>query len=191
MRIGILAWGSLVYDWRDLKIENDQWFSDGPMLPIEFARISKKSKKLTLVICPVFNEIQTHYTISKCTTIEEAINELADREETDVENIGCINFKKGTIETKKMKTELKKTFSLWNSQHNFDALIWTDLNENFLPRFKKPFSLEASIEYLESLLSKPELFKDASDYILKTPEQTATKHRKALTEFLNKHMSLK
>ena len=86
-----------------------------------------------------------------------------------------------------MVQELKKTLSLWNLTHDFDALIWTDLKENFkTSEIEKPFSLEASIQYLDSLKGKA--LKDAADYILKAPPQTTTRHRKQLTDFITKKM---
>lgn len=184
MKIGILGWGSLYYDKRQLKILDDKWYSDGPILPIEFARISSKSKKLTLVISPAFDEVRSYYAISALNDLETAIQNLAEREETIVNNIGHINFKTGAVKTKKMEAELKKSLAIWNMQHNFDALIWTDLNENFNASINIPFSLEASLKYLENLHTDE--FERAADYILKAPLQTATKHRTALTDFIKK-----
>jgi hypothetical protein len=184
MKIGILGWGSLHYDKRELKIVDDKWYLDGPVLPIEFARISSKSKKLTLVISPAFDEVRSYYAISTLNDLEAAITNLAEREETGVNNIGHINFKTGVIKTKKMETELKKSLAIWNMQHNLDALIWTDLNENFKASINTPFSLEASLKYLEDL-PKDE-FERAASYILKAPLQTTTKHRPALTDFIKK-----
>jgi hypothetical protein len=36
MRIGVPGWGSLIWDLRDLEIE-DHWHVGGLMLPVEFA----------------------------------------------------------------------------------------------------------------------------------------------------------
>ena len=52
MNIAILGWGSLVPDPRGLPIA-DGWHQAGPVLPIEFSRISKDGQRagcLTLVI---------------------------------------------------------------------------------------------------------------------------------------------
>jgi len=48
MRIAVLAWGSLVWDARELAIECD-FEPSGPRLPVEFCRISGDGR-LTLVV---------------------------------------------------------------------------------------------------------------------------------------------
>ena len=50
MKIAILGWGSLLWQPKDLQFDKEiGWSKNGPMLPIEFARISKDGR-LTLVI---------------------------------------------------------------------------------------------------------------------------------------------
>lgn len=48
MAIGIIGWGSLIWAHGELKL-GSRWFHDGPVLPLEFARISKRDR-VTLVI---------------------------------------------------------------------------------------------------------------------------------------------
>lgn len=183
MKIGIIAWGSLIYDSSILKIADDKWFNDGPEIPIEFARISKNNR-LTLVIYPAFDKVKTYYSLSSLGNLEEAIKNLAEREGTDIKNIGYINFKTGESRSKKMEPELKKNISIWNIAKNLDAIIWTDLNENFIAKLKHQFSLETSIRYLDSL--SDEDFMLAKEYIINAPNQTQTRNRNALMSFINK-----
>ncbi len=50
MKIAILGWGSLLWQPKDLQFDKGiGWSENGPMLPVEFARISKDGR-LTLVI---------------------------------------------------------------------------------------------------------------------------------------------
>ncbi len=54
-RIAILGWGSLLWDKRpDFDEQHDDWQFDGPVLPLEFCRVSSsRGGVLTLVIDPV------------------------------------------------------------------------------------------------------------------------------------------
>ena len=48
MKIAVLTWGSLVWERRELQAASD-FVADGPLLPIEFCRISRDGR-LTLVL---------------------------------------------------------------------------------------------------------------------------------------------
>jgi len=52
MTIAILGWGSLLWDKNhDFDNQHESWKFDGPLLPLEFSRISKsRDNALTLVI---------------------------------------------------------------------------------------------------------------------------------------------
>lgn len=53
MKIAILAWGSLIWDdnWPEFDKQRGEWLKDGPILPLEFSRVSaSRDKALTLVI---------------------------------------------------------------------------------------------------------------------------------------------
>ena len=82
LRIVILGWGSLIWDPRVLKIEED-WRTDGPNLPIEFARISsfgEDDERLTLVLFPEGGRVPVLWTYSKINNLENAISDLMKRE---------------------------------------------------------------------------------------------------------------
>jgi hypothetical protein len=48
MKIAVLGWGSLIWQPRELRISLPIWKTDGPELPVEFARVSMDGR-LTLV----------------------------------------------------------------------------------------------------------------------------------------------
>lgn len=88
MNIAILAWGSLIWQPKDLLFYTEfGWKEDGPILPIEFARISKDGR-LTLVITENGTFVPTSYTLSKHETLDEAILNLAVREGSGRRSIG-------------------------------------------------------------------------------------------------------
>ena len=73
MKIAILGWGSLIWLPKDLKFDtNSGWKENGPVLPIEFARISKDGR-LTLVITPNGTEVPTLYAVSSFDSLNLAV----------------------------------------------------------------------------------------------------------------------
>ncbi len=89
MKIAILAWGSLVWDPRDLKTAAE-FVPNGPLLPIEFCRVSKDGR-LTLAIDERFGDVCTSYS-APCALddLNQAIENLRLREGTSASNIGFV-----------------------------------------------------------------------------------------------------
>ena len=86
MRIAVLGWGSLVWDPDGSYGANTAiapgatWSASGPMMPVEFARISKDGR-LTLVVLPEHEyRSQVLWITSAHHTVQEAIGNLAARE---------------------------------------------------------------------------------------------------------------
>jgi hypothetical protein len=83
MRIAVLAWGSLIWDQRGLKIV-DKFEPTGPRLPIEFCRVSSGGR-LTQVIDEIDDAgCITYQARSSFDTLEAAIKNLSARESTNV-----------------------------------------------------------------------------------------------------------
>ena len=88
MKIAILGWGSLIWLPKDLKFDtNSGWKENGPVLPIEFARISKDGR-LTLVITPNGTDVPTLYAVSSFDSLDLAVLNLAVREGSGRKSIG-------------------------------------------------------------------------------------------------------
>ena len=85
----ILAWGSLTWEPKDLNfIKEYGWQNDGPLLPIEFARISNKGR-LTLVITENGTPVTTYFTIAPFfSKVEDVIMNLKLREGCKLNDIG-------------------------------------------------------------------------------------------------------
>lgn len=79
MKIAVLAWGSLVWDRRNLAIVAE-FRPNGPNLPLEFSRVSSDGR-LTLVIDEIFGvPCATYSAVSACDNLKTAIENLRDRE---------------------------------------------------------------------------------------------------------------
>ena len=186
MKITILGWGSLIWDPRNLQIDTNQgsngWLPNGPILPIEFARISRDSR-LTLVIVPnEVNKIQTLYAFSKFQNLDEAILDLAVRE-------GCGRSKIGYYD-KKMKKfsdnflikkfqDQRSEIEKWSNNKVIDAVIWTNLPSNFRDRLDlNEFTPMDAINYLNHL--PPDVKVKAEEYIRKAPKIVDTPIRREI-----------
>src|SRR5712691_7390037 len=78
MKIAILGWGSLIWCPGSLRIRT-LWHSDGPSLPIEFARISS-DRRVTLVIHPGAPDQMTYWALSEFDNVVAARENLRLRE---------------------------------------------------------------------------------------------------------------
>lgn len=179
MRIAILGWGSLIWDPRNLA-HDGAWHSSGPQLPLEFSRISSDGR-LTLVIDPTYGEpVITLYTTSALPHLDEAIENLREREGTPSKNIGVINLVNGETHTRQ-NADLVEHIRAWGRANGFDAVIWTDLPPKFeINGEAASFSVYAAIAYLQSLAG--EAAQKAREYITKAPKEVDTPLRRKIQE---------
>lgn len=187
MRIAILGWGSLIKEPRELAIDksigDSGWLNDGPLLPIEFSRISK-DKRLTLVIDERGKQVQTLWAISTSNDLITAIENLAARENTpSTRNIGFANLKDGSSSDFSNRWEIDQITS-WATQKGINGVIWTGLKPNFEEKIaelfneSKVFNLE-NIKWFVEKLQYDEYLKMRS-YIENAPPATNTSLRKEI-----------
>ncbi|WP_165783982.1 hypothetical protein [Flavobacterium alvei] len=185
MKIAVLGWGSLIWQPKDLKFDtNIGWKENGPVLPIEFARISKDGR-LTLVITPNGTEVQTLYAVSSFDNLDLAVLNLKKREGTVKENIGY--YDKTKDEFSPIDFLFKESIKNWIQTTDFDAVIWTNLPENWEIRNEEKVVIKTidpndRIEYLQNLKGAESAL--AEEYIRNTPKQIATTYRKQIIEVL-------
>ena len=185
MKIAILGWGSLIWQPKELAYNKTfGWQKDGPILPIEFARISKDGR-LTLVITENGTKVPVLNTLSKYHNLEEAVLNLAVREGSGRNNIGSYDKNKDTFSSKfRFEDELKN----WIKNTDFDAVIWTNLDENWNIKNEKgdiirQIEPERRIEYLKELKENASAI--AEEYIRRTPIEINTDFRKEIEATLN------
>lgn len=183
MKIAILGWGSLIWDSRALEIERilvgNGWFSDGPMLPIEFARISNDGR-LTLVIVEGKKEVQTLYAISKFKELDHAIHDLARREGSTISKIGYFVKSVGLFQS---KSNIRNNIESWiKPKDEIEAVIWTDLQMNFKEKIGVELSVENVINYLRYLPADVKVI--AEQYIREAPSAIDTIMRRSFEKEL-------
>jgi hypothetical protein len=172
MRIGIIVWGSLKWDPRNLAYDGS-WRDDGPSLPIEFARISGDGR-LTLVLHPGAAEVRTLWTLASHDQLERAIENLRLREGTTTEGIGFVTAL-GSQGRCAVIPEARALIKAWAREKNLDAAIWTDLPSNFAEKRGHGFTDETALTYLRSL--RGPVLEAAREYIVKAPSQVRTRLR--------------
>ena len=191
MRIAVLAWGSLVWDRRELAIA-EAFKANGPRLPIEFCRVSGGGR-LTLVIDEAFGtSCPIYVAASACGDLDAALENLWIREGSQDEmlpknvrthgRVGFVEVASGHSSGKAMErhSNAAATIKTWAQANGFDAAIWTALASNFHETDKaaEPFSVDAAIRYLE-MLDAPR-FGAAVSYIRSAPPEAQTPVRAAV-----------
>jgi len=180
MKIAILAWGSLIWDPRTLKFDiTVGWVANGTKLPIEFARIFGDGR-LTLVIKEGCVEVQTYYGISLYSELEDAINDLAFREGCPKKRIGYI-VKSDKIEINSLDSIHASIYN-WMNDIDIDAVIWPDLESNFIEKYGKVFSELDALNYLKDLTLDKRIL--AEEYIRNAPIIVNTPLRRMIEENL-------
>lgn len=179
MQIAFLGWGSLIWDQGpEFDSKAGPWISDGPVLPIEFCRVSSSRKgALVLVIDPKLGtEVEVLYALSLRDNPDDALSDLRKREKTNMKKIGFVNLLTG--KKRGRYPELIATIRDWAEKMDIQVVAWTDLESNFKSKTSVEFSNEAALDHLQSL--KKAGLREAVKYIVNAPAQVDTKFRQWL-----------
>lgn len=177
LRVGCLAWGSLVWDPRTLPC-GGPFREDGPRLPIEFSRVAKDGR-VTLVIDPTAGTIQTLWVPLRVDTLDEAIRELGLREKikraywpqwVGVDIPSGPSFNQGEIDP-----TIRESIAVWLEDQALDAVLWTALPTRGPEGEPERPSFEVLLSHLKTLDSAASL--RAEEYIRRTPTSVRTANR--------------
>lgn len=179
MKIAVLGWGSLIWDMRNLRIAG-VWKNGGPVLPIEFSRVSGDGR-LTLVIDPLHGvSVTTRFAHSEFINLNDAIANLREREGTSAEKIGFVNLVNNTESyySRRQHHSACNSIRVWAQANDWQAVIWTALISNFESDGRPPFSTPAAVAYVNGL--NGELKTRAFEYLQRAPEEVDTPIRRQL-----------
>ncbi|MCU7870806.1 MAG: hypothetical protein KZQ98_20125 [Candidatus Thiodiazotropha sp. (ex Lucinoma borealis)] len=173
MRILCLGWGSLIWNPGSLPIKGD-WETDGPALPIEFARQSSDGR-LTLVVAQRCLDVEVLWAELDVHTIEDAKSSLAEREGISDKNIKY-SIGHWTQEGRSRHLEAS-IIDPWAKTKFVDGVVWTGLKPGFKDNRGHVPTLEDTLNYLREL--ECEASKRAEEYVRRTPHQITTQYRDA------------
>jgi len=187
MKSAVLAWGSLVRDPRELQLAAE-FVPNGPLLPIEFCRVSSDGR-LTLAVDETYGALcQTYSAPSACENLDAAIENLREREVMrSASEVGFVELASG----RQSETAIERhpqavaTIAAWTQANGYDAAIWTARASNFEEWGKggEPFSVTAALRYLEALKkSDAARFGLALDHIRSAPIEVQTPVRDEVQE---------
>ena len=171
MRILCLGWGSLIWKPDGLPVKGE-WQTDGPSLPIEFARQSGDGR-LTLVVAQGCRNVKVLWAELDVLTIEDAKSSLAGREGIKNHNIKySIGY--WTQDNQSRHSEAS-TIGDWAISGSVDGIVWTGLKAGFKNSRGSVPTLAATLEYLRGLESEPSKLEE--EYVRRTPHQITTQYR--------------
>ncbi len=179
MKIAVVAWGSLVRGPGELPTAGG-FAPNGPLLPIEFCRVSRDGR-LTLVVDETFGaECATHAAPSALDDLDAAIEALRAREGmSSARGVGFVDLASGrrSEAAEERHPQALATIAAWAEAGGFDAAIWTALASNFAESGKggELFSVTAALRYLETLQARDaSAFAAAVAYIHAAPGEVET-----------------
>lgn len=182
-QIAVLAWGSLIWDdrWPAFDDQRGEWFDDGPVLPLEFSRVSKTRKgALTLVIDrDNGSDCKVMYAMSRRKSPADAIADLRDREGTIMDHMG---FCFAQEPERKCVPAVPGAIAAWAKKKKFDVVVWAGMPSNFPAKnaVKKgeAFTIDAAVAHLQAIT--PEGKAAAATYVWRAPGLVVTKLRTKL-----------
>ncbi len=174
MRVAILGWGSLVWKPGSLRLLDNAWHPDGPLLPIEFARISRRNR-LTLVLHEASQRnVRTLWAESEFRRFDPARKNLQDREECSLQSVGYVTADSSRVSS--LSNDLIERILNWGVVQGFDAVIWTELFSNFQEKENVPLTPPNALAYLRRIKQNGAA-EAAEEYVRRAPAQVRTEIR--------------
>lgn len=174
-----IGWGSLIWKPGTLPCVGP-WRSDGPELPVEFARESgvvrkgARGDRITLVICPGVRRVPTFWVPLDVTDLAEARRVLAVREYEKADakwteaNVGY--WEAATERAHGLEAD---TIREWARQRGISAAVWTNLPFGFVGTRNTMPGADKVVAFLQGLPDKS----GAEEYVRKAPAEIRTEYR--------------
>ena len=170
--IACLGWGSLVWDPRELAIQR-QWFDDGPLINVEFARQSQDGR-MTPVLVSTEKLVRSLWAVMDPVDLASAKTDLRKREgipeKNEAKHIGSWSVGQAA-------PTLILGLAEWTVAHGVAHVVWTNLPPKFKGTETTP-SAEQVVPYLGALTGAQR--EVAERYVRFTPRQVDTAYRRRI-----------
>jgi len=181
--IAVLGWGSLVWDQKGLQLKS-MWHTNGPCLPVEFARESG-GQRATLVLLDGVSPSRTLWARSTLNEMSAAAEDLRVREgptrrswiyQTDASGTHDMNGKQ-------VVTSSAPAVQSWLSAAGLDGAVWTGIP----PQGFDLSNLETEVVAWLRELSDVSQHANAEKYVRMAPSTVDTPVRRAIRKELGWH----
>ena len=171
--IACLGWGSLVWNPGSLPIRR-QWFTDGPLIPVEFLRQSSGGR-ITLVLDEsVKSHVRSLWSLMDTDDLDVAKEALREREEIKPEHPEYIETWSTAVGCPSLIPELSR----WANSRGVDSVIWTALPAKLKGVTGRAPNGKEILGYLKTLTGSRR--DNAENYIRRTPKQIDTDIRRQI-----------
>ncbi len=171
LRIGCLAWGSLVWKAGPLALVGD-WRAGGPALPIEFCRAGDGGE-LATAIWPGTPRVPTRWALLETGDLLEARDQLRRREAIDARDVDRI----GDAPFGNRSLPLADDIAAWADAQRLDHVVWTALAPRFAGQEGRAPTLDEAVGYLDRLQGA--VRDHAEHYVRSVPADIRTAYRAA------------
>ena len=173
--IAVIGFGSLIWSADTLELDSP-WHTDGPFLPVEYARVSKDGR-LTLVIVSGVDLQKTLWAYSRYENLDDTRENLRVREGTVTRHVEY--WEEGVT---RVSGPTGLAISTWARKRGLRGVVWTALPPKDTGGLELAMPAEEALGYLSSL--QGQVREAAREYVTKTPPQIDTKVRKLARERL-------
>ncbi len=172
MNIVCIAWGSLLWKPAPLKLASG-WHPGGPLLPLEFARVSDDSPEVALVLCEDARPMPTYWAYLATQDLDAARAMLGQREKVTAARpdwIGSVPSAGGAQEDARI--------AAWLRRMRIDAAVWTALPAKFEGESGRVPTAEEVVQALVRLPAGERA--EAEHYVRHTPAHIDTRYRRII-----------
>lgn len=155
-----------------------QWFEDGPLIPVEFARQSQDGR-ITLVLVEAGQMVPSLWAVMETVDLASAVEALRSREGIPGKNVEkhVCRWSAG-----QPSPRLIPGLSEWANAHDLVHVVWTGLPPKFNGAETTP-SAEQVVGYLETLTGDQR--ERAERYVRLAPRQIDTQYRRSIESSLH------